>query len=115
MPHVESDGVESDGVDAQPCAPGYYCPNISAQVPCPEGHFCKAFSTAPKRCPWLATCLAESGSADLSLGGFLAMFLILGLLWLAYVALSAYIRCTQWLVLSSALWPGWLPGAAGIG
>ena len=77
----------------QPCALGYYCPDITRELPCPEGHFCKAYSTAPKRCPWLATCPAKSGSADLSLGGFLALLLILGLLWLAYVALSAYIRC----------------------
>ena len=76
----------------QPCAPGHYCPTNQQQIPCPAGHFCKAFSTAPKRCPWLATCPAESGSADLSLGGFLAVSLLLGVLWLAYMALSAYIR-----------------------
>lgn len=44
-------------------------------------------------CPWLAKCPAGSASADISLGGFFALFLILLLLWLAYVAFSAYIKC----------------------
>ena len=43
-------------------------------------------------CPWLAKCPRKSASADLSLGGFLAMTLILAVLWLAYMALYAYIR-----------------------
>ena len=46
-------------------------------------------------CPWLAKCPAGSASADISLGGFFALFLILLLLWLAYVAFSAYIKCAQ--------------------
>ena len=41
----------------------------------------------------MAKCPAGSASADISLGGFFALFLILGLLWLAYVAFSAYIKC----------------------
>ena len=45
-----------------------------------------------QNCPWLAKCPAGSASADISWGGFMALFLILGLLWLAYVAFSAYIR-----------------------
>ena len=44
-------------------------------------------------CPWMAKCPAGSASADISLGGFFALFLILALLWLAYVAFSAYIKC----------------------
>ncbi len=44
-------------------------------------------------CPWLAKCPAGSASADISWGGFMALFFILGLLWLAYIAFSAYIRC----------------------
>lgn len=43
-------------------------------------------------CPWLAHCKPGAASADLSLGGFLALFIILGLLFLAYAALAAYIR-----------------------
>ena len=43
-------------------------------------------------CPWLAKCPAGSASADISYGGFFALFFILGLLWLAYVAFSAYIK-----------------------
>ena len=62
------------------------------QLPCPPGSFCKGYSLSPKACPWLATCPALSSSADLSLGGFLAMSLILAVLWLAYMALSAYIK-----------------------
>ena len=76
----------------QACAKGHYCPNSSSIQDCPEGFFCKWYSTLPKRCPWLATCPPGSGSADLSLGGFLGLMLILLTLWLAYVALSAYIR-----------------------
>ena len=41
----------------------------------------------------MAKCPAGSASADISLGGFFALFLILALLWLAYVAFSAYIKC----------------------
>ena len=48
-----------------------------------------------QNCPWLAKCQAGSASADISWGGFMALFLILGLLWLAYVAFSAYIRCVH--------------------
>ena len=48
-----------------------------------------------QNCPWLAKCQAGSASADISWGGFMALFLILGLLWLAYVAFSAYIRCAH--------------------
>lgn len=76
----------------QACAAGYYCPNSSTILPCPKGSFCKWYSTLPKHCPWLATCPPGSESADLSLGGFLGLMLILMVLWLAYVALSAYIR-----------------------
>lgn len=62
-------------------------------LPCPAGTFCKGYNLEPRPCPWLATCPAKSESADLSLGGFLGMSLILAILWLAYVALSAFIRC----------------------
>ena len=49
----------------------------------------------------MAKCPAGSASADISLGGFLALFLILALLWLAYVAFSAYIKCAHGLNIRS--------------
>lgn len=50
------------------------------------------------RCRWLAKCRTGSGSADLSMGGFLGLLLILLVLWLGYLAFSAYIRCFAWLL-----------------
>ncbi len=76
----------------QPCQQGHFCPNSSVIRPCPAGHFCKTYSSLPKRCPWLAKCRTGSASADLSLGGFLGLLLILLVLWLGYLAFSAYIR-----------------------
>ena len=60
----------------------------------PAGSFCKAFSRQPKDCPWLATCSEGSVSADLSLGGFLGLAIILILLWLIYLIVLSYIRCS---------------------
>lgn len=77
---------------------GYYCPDATTILPCPEGKFCKWWSRRPKSCPWLATCPHGSTSADLSLAGFFFMLLILLLLWLAYVACDAYIRWVRSLV-----------------
>jgi len=74
------------------CPQGFFCPNSSSIQACPQGSFCKAYTLLPKRCPWLAKCRTGSGSADLSMGGFLGMLLILLLLWLGYLAFSAYIR-----------------------
>ena len=76
----------------QAAAQGYYCPDATTILPCPEGKFCKWWTRHPKSCPWLATCPHGSTSADLSLAGFFFMLLILLLLWLAYVACDAYIR-----------------------
>ncbi|KAK9908170.1 hypothetical protein WJX75_003729 [Coccomyxa subellipsoidea] len=78
-----------------PCPSGYYCPNATVVLPCPAGRFCKWYTKFPRGCPWLAKCPAGSASADISLGGFFALFLILLLLWLAYVAFSAYIKLQQ--------------------
>ncbi|BDA44911.1 probable broad substrate specificity ATP-binding cassette transporter at N-terminal half [Coccomyxa sp. Obi] len=78
-----------------PCPSGFYCPNATAILPCPAGRFCKWWTKVPRGCPWLAKCPAGSASADISLGGFFALFLILLLLWLAYVAFSAYIKLQQ--------------------
>ena len=52
----------------------------------------RVFTAVLQDCPWLAKCPAGSASADISYGGFFALFFILGLLWLAYVAFSAYIK-----------------------
>lgn len=60
---------------------------------------------AVQGCPWLAKCPAGSASADISMGGFFALFLMLLVLWLAYVAFSAYIKCVQ-----VSYWP-YLPSA----
>ncbi|GFR49862.1 hypothetical protein Agub_g11964 [Astrephomene gubernaculifera] len=38
------------------CSAGYYCPNVSAMLPCPRGYFCKAQSTSPWKCSWLSHC-----------------------------------------------------------
>lgn len=59
------------------------------------GSFCKAFSRQPKDCPWLATCPEGSVSADLSLGGFLGLAIILVLLWLIYIIVLSYIRYAE--------------------
>ncbi|KAL0020410.1 hypothetical protein WJX77_000240 [Trebouxia sp. C0004] len=83
----------------QPCKKGFYCPDATTILPCPEGKFCKWWSRRPKSCPWLATCPHGSTSADLSLAGFFFMLLILLLLWLAYVACDAYIRLQQGVVI----------------
>lgn len=83
----------------QPCKKGYYCPDATTILPCPEGKFCKWWTRHPKSCPWLATCPHGSTSADLSLAGFFFMLLILLLLWLAYVACDAYIRLQQGVVI----------------
>ncbi|KAL3159875.1 hypothetical protein ABBQ38_010273 [Trebouxia sp. C0009 RCD-2024] len=83
----------------QPCKKGFYCPDASTILPCPEGKFCKWWSRRPKSCPWLATCRHGSTSADLSLAGFFFMLLILLMLWLAYVACEAYIRLHQGVVI----------------
>ncbi len=96
----------------QPCPEGFYCPNSSSILPCPKGSFCKAYTLLPKRCPWLAKCRTGSGSADLSLGGFLGLLLILLVLWLGYVGFSAYIRSDPPAGLSSA--PSPLPRGFGI-
>eukprot|EP00884_Botryococcus_braunii_P009426 jgi/Botrbrau1/18485/Bobra.0072s0065.1 len=78
-----------------PCEAGYFCPNSSTKILCPAGKFCKYSSRQPRNCPWLAHCKPGAESADLSLGGFLVLFIILGLLFLAYAALAAYIRLQQ--------------------
>ena len=82
----------------QAAAQGYYCPDATTILPCPEGKFCKWWTRHPKSCPWLATCPHGSTSADLSLAGFFFMILILLLLWLAYVACDAYIRSVFFLL-----------------
>ena len=71
---------------------GYYCPQTTAILTCPQGSFCKWWSKEPKSCPWLATCEAGAKSADLSLAGFFSMAAILLALWLTYMACDAYIR-----------------------
>ncbi|KAK9803611.1 hypothetical protein WJX72_004863 [[Myrmecia] bisecta] len=77
------------------CKQGYFCPNATTSILCPAGKFCKTWSRSPKDCPFLAMCPVGSGSADLSLGGFFAGMIILCTLWLAYLALNAYIRLQQ--------------------
>lgn len=37
------------------CA-GYFCPNFTTVLPCPEGHYCLRGSSEPEPCPLLASC-----------------------------------------------------------
>jgi len=38
------------------CAPGYYCPNATVQLPCPDGHYCLTGSTEPTPCSGVMRC-----------------------------------------------------------
>lgn len=44
------------------CKSGYYCPDTSREIPCPEGFFCKPQSIRPRKCPSLSSC--KEGSAE---------------------------------------------------
>ncbi|RYG53307.1 ATP-binding cassette domain-containing protein, partial [archaeon] len=62
---------------------GYFCPNFTSVLPCPEGHYCLRGSTEPAPCPLLASCppltvrRREYGGIVLTLGLDVLMLLIL--------------------------------------
>ena len=41
------------------CRAGYYCPNATLEIPCPQDHYCLMGSTEPTLCTGLETCNAE--------------------------------------------------------
>ncbi len=70
------------------CAPGYYCPDPSQQIICPEGTYCIRGSSEPRPCPPMSIC-PEGTEIRRYYGGvvisLLLDFLILGLfLYLRY-------------------------------
>lgn len=67
-------------------AGGKFCPNTTAMLDCPPGHFCKAGSSKATLCPPLLGCPANTETpTDNMLGVVLngAMFLLLALTWQA--------------------------------
>ena len=42
------------------CPAGYYCPNSTTRVLCPEGSSCRQGSTSPQSCPLLTDCAPGS-------------------------------------------------------
>ncbi len=42
------------------CSGGFYCPNITTQLECPEGYYCKPQSIAPLKCGILTSCPART-------------------------------------------------------
>ena len=58
------------------CAGGYYCPNISTSIKCPEGYFCKPQSIAPRKCNVLTSCPAGTQSPIYSRVAFLTAGLV---------------------------------------
>jgi ABC-type multidrug transport system ATPase subunit len=70
------------------CDPGWYCPNASVAVECPEGSFCKGGNVWPQQCPGLTGCPA--GSAVPTVYG--VPWMVLGLLCLAI----GMVKVFQW-------------------
>ncbi|DBA93405.1 TPA: hypothetical protein ACH3X2_003675 [Trebouxia sp. C0005] len=69
------------------CDAGHYCPNTTAQIPCPRGYYCKTGSTKPTKCPPLMTCPEKSEVPSDNYAGMvldLAMFVGLWVVWMLY-------------------------------
>ena len=71
------------------CRRGYYCPTYSQELPCPEGSWCPAASSAPTKCPGLNAC-TEKSKTPFELTGLV----VLGtLLLLVISAIVWYTKC----------------------
>ncbi|KAF8061902.1 ABCG21 [Scenedesmus sp. PABB004] len=72
-----------------PCPPGFFCPTEAELIECPAGHACPSYSSAPVKCPPLASCTAPGAAAPAwSWWGLLLLLLCLVLL----LALLEYLR-----------------------
>lgn len=51
------------------CDGGSFCPNTTARLPCPAGHFCRQGSSEPERCPPGAFCPPQTEFVENNLTG----------------------------------------------
>ena len=85
---LKSEYCETQGpFEPQLCKPGFFCPNASLQLPCPEGSYCIRGSFTPTTCPLLSHC-PPGTEMRLFFGGIVVCLLIDAIM----VALFLYVR-----------------------
>lgn len=47
---------EGSSTNLSGCPGGFYCPTPAQKLVCPANHFCREFSTAPRKCPLSSRC-----------------------------------------------------------
>lgn len=62
------------------CPPGYYCPNTTHAIQCPQGRFCRQGTSSPERCPPGALCGPGTDVPINNYGGAAADAALLGVL-----------------------------------
>eukprot|EP00117_Sycon_ciliatum_P010805 scpid33528/ scgid12552/ ABC transporter G family member 24; Probable white-brown complex homolog protein 25 len=73
------------------CKEGFYCPNISMKIPCPEGSYCRSGRISPQPCPILSRCKrGSSAPIENSLGLSLIFDLVLIFLVILFVLALRY-------------------------
>lgn len=84
-----------DGSGSIYCNGGHFCPNTTAMLSCPPGHFCRQGSTEPDRCPPGVACPAFTEIPENNLNGVTVDALLFGLLWLSWLVSRQYNRVLQ--------------------
>ncbi|KAL8057646.1 hypothetical protein ABFX02_04G196700 [Erythranthe guttata] len=53
------------------CSAGFYCPSTTLKIPCSQGHYCRAGSTAQISCYQLATCEKQTANQNITAYGLI--------------------------------------------
>lgn len=87
------------------CSAGFYCPDPTQQIVCPKGHFCKAQSIAPRKCPALSSCNEGSGQPSMVWPPYVFSIIVVGVIISLYVIRFALIRNKTKVLVSKPLSP----------
>mmetsp|Transcript_12317 Transcript_12317/g.26589 ORF Transcript_12317/g.26589 Transcript_12317/m.26589 type:complete len:1041 (+) Transcript_12317:146-3268(+) len=76
----------------QSCPAGYYCPNTTTKIICPDEHYCKTGSAAPWNCSFFSVCDAGSDSPRVTYTAVIGIVIILFAIYVGYVLIFLWVR-----------------------